>query len=175
MALSITKDKKKRWLKLHLPPAGICPSSSRVDLVRFLGARGGLGACSAHAQWATLMRADTLHVVSVVTVLSNVTFKDSRFFFPSLRSLEHTTHWRPSKHQQHTDALTWTQAHMSLASLIYFEVQLWPCFTATTTTKKNHKILHKLCFTLETEKLVILFLFVFFFTWATTHLYTASR
>lgn len=125
MALSITKDRKKRWLKLHLPPAGIRPSSSRVHLVRFLGARGGLGACSAHAQWATLMRADTLHVASVVTVLSNVTFKDSRFFFPSSRSSENAAHYQPSTHKQHTDVLTWTQTHMSLASFIFVEVQLW--------------------------------------------------
>lgn len=110
---------------MHLPPAGIRPSSSRVHLVRFLGARGGLGACSAHAQWATLMRADTLHVASVVTVLSNVTFKDSRFFFPRLRAVWRTLHTNgPAQHQQHTDVLTWTQTHMSLASFIFVEVQL---------------------------------------------------
>lgn len=32
-------------------------------------------ACSAHAQWATMMWADTSHVVSVVTILSNGTSK----------------------------------------------------------------------------------------------------
>lgn len=100
MALSKTKEGR---LKLHLVPSAIRASSSRLRAVHIQSARGGLGACSAHAQWATVMRADTLHVVSVLTVLSNVTFKDGRFY-PSPHSLRQAQH---SRHL-HTNVLTCT-------------------------------------------------------------------
>lgn len=68
---------------------GSAQTHPHVYLVRIPAARGGLGARSAHAQWAMMMWADTSHVVSVVTVLSNVTFKDSRISPLSSHSLEH--------------------------------------------------------------------------------------
>lgn len=73
---------------------GSAQTRPHVYLVRIPAARGGLGARSAHAQWATMMRADTSHVVSVVTVLSNVTFKDSRvsppLFLAQFQARTHT-------------------------------------------------------------------------------------
>lgn len=65
-----------------------------------------------------LMRADTSHVVSVVTVLSNVTFKDSRFF-PFLAQFATCTH--SYKHLYiHTHIHTHTQiSQVQLSSLVH--------------------------------------------------------
>lgn len=86
---------------------GICTRSSLCTSC----ACAGLGACSAHAQWGMMMGPDTSHVVSVVTVLSNVTFRTFAFF-SYLHSL-----W----HAHNTPEHTHTHAHIMHSIHIYHE------------------------------------------------------
>lgn len=94
-------------------------STPCIYLVRIPAARGGLGARSAHAQWATLMRADTSHVVSGVTVLSNVTFKDSRSLERRRARAHAHTRARASLQPRAAQCrvATWSCCDTSLASL----------------------------------------------------------
>lgn len=84
----------------------------------------GWGACSAHAQWAMMMQADTSHVASVLTVLSNVTFKDSCIAPPYppppvfAQSVTRTWHTQANSTRRYKNMCPHARSHDVLAVLL---------------------------------------------------------